>query len=149
MDQSPVRARILNVASKLFYEQGYHSTGINQIIEEAEIAKASLYNHFPSKTDVLLAYLEEAHDVWFEKLGALLAPVHDPRKKILALFDERIDSQVKSDFGGCRFIKISIEVAKHDPRVFAIVSQQKSRLKILIRTTLKFTPPLGELESPV
>ena len=51
MRESAVKDRILDTASRLFYERGDHTTGINQIIEEAEIARASLYNHFPSKTD--------------------------------------------------------------------------------------------------
>ena len=57
MRESSVKDRILDTASRLFYDQGYHVTGINQIIDEADIARASLYNHFPSKTDLLLAYL--------------------------------------------------------------------------------------------
>ena len=52
------RKRIIDTASRLFYQQGYTATGINQIIEEADISKASLYQHFKSKEDLLLEYLE-------------------------------------------------------------------------------------------
>ncbi len=48
-----VRSRILQTSMKLFYNQGVNSTGINQIIEEAKVAKASFYNHFPSKRDLI------------------------------------------------------------------------------------------------
>jgi AcrR family transcriptional regulator len=62
MRESTVKDRILDTASRLFYDQGYHITGINQIIDEADIARASLYNHFPSKTDLLLA-------IWTERIS--------------------------------------------------------------------------------
>ena len=52
MRESAVKDRILDTASRLFYDQGYHITGINQIIEEAEIARASLYNHFPNSMNL-------------------------------------------------------------------------------------------------
>ena len=48
------RERILDTAARLFYAQGYNSTGINQVIKEANVAKASLYQHFPSKEDLLI-----------------------------------------------------------------------------------------------
>ncbi len=52
-DGGSVRERILQTAMKLFYSQGIKSTGINQIIEESKVAKASFYNHFPSKRDLI------------------------------------------------------------------------------------------------
>ena len=57
MKKEKVRERIIRVASDLFYKQGYNSTGINQIIAEADIVIGSLYNHFSSKNDLLQAYL--------------------------------------------------------------------------------------------
>ena len=93
MRESTVKDRILDTASRLFYDQGYHVTGINQIIEEAEIARASLYNHFPSKTDLLLAYLDRTHIEWFVELDSYLAPLPTAREKLIALFDFRIGRQ--------------------------------------------------------
>src|SRR6185437_5228472 len=98
MRESAVKDRILDTASRLFYDQGYHVTGINQIIEEAGIARASLYNHFPSKTDLLLAYLDRTHAEWFGELERYLAPVPTAREKLLALFDFRIDRQRRLNY---------------------------------------------------
>ena len=124
-----VKDKILNVASRLFYQQGYNLTGINQIIEEAGIAKASLYNHFKSKTDLLMAYLELAEKQWFAELDAFLKPLSGPREKILALFDHRIYRQQSSGFNGCRFIKISAEINREESRVFDFVSSYKERAR--------------------
>src|SRR5262249_52243384 len=107
MRESAVKERILETASRLFYDQGYHVTGINQIIEEADIARASLYNHFPSKTDLLLAYLDQTHQEWFMELDHYLTDFSTPREKLLALFDFRIERQRTLKYKGCHFNKIT------------------------------------------
>ena len=56
--KSNTRAKIIETASELFYTKGYNLTGINEIIKESGIAKATLYSHFNSKEDLLVAYLE-------------------------------------------------------------------------------------------
>src|ERR1700760_2389308 len=66
----PVVGKILDTAERLFYTQGFDSTGINQVIEEADIAKASLYKHFKSKTDLLVGYLSRLDERWFDRLVA-------------------------------------------------------------------------------
>jgi AcrR family transcriptional regulator len=131
MKESAVRERILGTASRLFYDQGYHVTGINQIIEEADIARASLYNHFPSKTDLLLAYLDNTHASWFAELDAFLKPVEGAREKLLGIFDFRIQRQVKLKFKGCHFNKIAAE-ASDDEAVLFRVRAFKQRLRNLI-----------------
>src|ERR1700734_209683 len=117
MRESGVKDRILETASRLFYEQGNHMTGINQIIDEADIARASLYNHFPSKTDLLLAYLDRTHQLWFEELDIFMATISGPRERLLALFDFRIRRQLRLKYKGCHFNKIIAETCE-DQEVF-------------------------------
>lgn len=137
MKESSVRTKILDTASRLFYEQGYNSTGINQVIEEADIARASLYNHFATKTDLMIAYLQSAEEKWFVELDAFLKPIKDPRKKIIGMFDFRMARQLRTNFGGCQFIKISSEVSRDEKKVFEIVKHQKEHVKIYIKNILK------------
>ena len=59
LDKLPVRKRILTSATRLFYRQGIKNTGINQIITESNVAKASFYQYFPSKDRLILACLDE------------------------------------------------------------------------------------------
>ena len=132
MAESKVKDKILGIATKLFYHQGYNLTGINQVIAEAEIARGSLYNHFPSKTDLLIAYLERANETLTTDLDEKILPIRDPKKKILALFDFRIDKQQHNNFGGCPFIKINAEVDRSELQVIALTQQIKEKLKISI-----------------
>jgi AcrR family transcriptional regulator len=138
MRESAVKDRILDTASRLFYNQGYHSTGINQIIDEADIARASLYNHFPSKTDLLLAYLDRTHADWFVELDAYLAPMTTPREKLLGLFDYRIQRQRKLKYKGCHFNKITAETSE-DEQVYRRVKMHKERFREYIRVLVKQT----------
>lgn len=132
MAANNVHDKIVDVAFRLFYEQGYNRTGINQVIEEAGIAKASLYNHFPSKTDLLLAYLNRFNDHWFSGADKLLATFSDPKQKLLAIFDYRINNQRKNGYGGCAFIKISAELDNSEPEVTKLVAANKERLRTYI-----------------
>ncbi|MEI6950469.1 TetR/AcrR family transcriptional regulator [Paraflavisolibacter sp. H34] len=132
-----IRSKILETATHLFYTQGYNSTGINQIIDESNIAKASLYHHFKSKSDLLYAYLEEFSDRWFVQLHSHIDPLNDPKEKILGLFDFRMNRQVVSNYGGCPFIKASAEVAPEDQRAFELINQNKMKFRDLILELLQ------------
>jgi AcrR family transcriptional regulator len=66
--ESQPRDRIIDTALRLFYEQGYLATGINQIIAESQVAKATFYSHFPSKENLCIAYLQARHVVWMKWL---------------------------------------------------------------------------------
>ncbi|HVS95315.1 MAG TPA: TetR/AcrR family transcriptional regulator [Puia sp.] len=136
MKESAVKDRILNTASRLFYDQGYHVTGINQIIDEADIARASLYNHYPSKTDLLLAYLDRTNEAWFRDLERYLHPLPTAREKLLALFDFRIHRQRSSGYRGCHFSKITAETSD-DEQVFQRVKAHKERFRALICQLVK------------
>ena len=96
--KSSVKERILNTASRLFYHQGYNSTGINQIIAEADIAIGSLYKHFQSKADLLYYYLEQEEIEYFANLDDYLKEEKHPLQKLLKLIDYRIKVQEHSQF---------------------------------------------------
>jgi len=133
MKKEKVQERIIRVASDLFYRQGFNSTGINQIIAEADIAIGSLYNHFSSKNDLLLAYLAKEEFEWFKGVEEHFAKVSEPREKIFSLINYRKKLQISSKFAGCHFIKIVSEVGDSSPEVSDFVKQHKLKQKELIR----------------
>lgn len=138
MKESAVKDRILDTASRLFYDQGYHVTGINQIIDEADIARASLYNHFPSKTDLLLAYIDRTNEQWFRDLERYLYNLPTAREKLIGLFDFRIQRLRSSGYKGCHFSKIAAETCDEE-QVFLRVKAHKERFRGLIRQLVRDT----------
>lgn len=107
------RDRLLGAATKLFYRDGFHAVGIDRILDEAGVAKMTLYNHFPSK-DTLIAEALRQRAALFEKgFKRDVMAVPAPRKRLLALFDA-LDAWFKTpDFQGCMFVAAAAEF--HDP----------------------------------
>ena len=67
---SPARSRILDTAFRLFYARGIRAVGVDLIIAESGVAKATFYRHFPSKDELVLAYLDKVDGVWTGQLRA-------------------------------------------------------------------------------
>lgn len=148
MKKEKVRDRIIRVASELFYKQGYNSTGINQIIAEADIAIGSLYNHFASKSDLLQAYLIKEEQDWFEGLEKSIANISDPKEKISAIIDYRKMLQKSSKFSGCHFIKIVSETGDGNAAVSDFVRNHKEKQKEVISSIVKEYNDLYQLPDP-
>ena len=125
-----VREQIVATADRLFYKQGYNLTGINQIIEEAGVAKASLYYHFPSKEDLCVAYLKRRYENWSAMLEQYLAGIDDPRERIRRCFECRAQYLLKNDFSGCSYIRIISEMPQRSARINrqAVLIKEKQRL---------------------
>lgn len=126
------KERILKTVERLFCEQGYLSTGINQIIAEAQVAKASFYQHFSSKEGLILEYLE-THASSLDSLLKQLDQEHsDSRAKIIALFDSLANLVEQTNFQGCIFLNISAEFSDSESRPRKLIAQCKNNLKVYI-----------------
>jgi len=106
-DASPARRRLLDTATRLFYTEGIHAVGIDRIIAEAGIAKATFYNHFPSKDDLVLAYVEEQDRIGREAVAAL--PKQLPRKMIAAILGRISAAVAPGGWRGCPFLNAAAE----------------------------------------
>lgn len=101
MIKQGVRERIIEAASRLFYFQGFNQTGINQIIAEANVAKASMYQHFRSKEDIAVAYLQGRHIMWMGNLNECVSRSTHKEGKIVGCFDYLTEWLTEVDFRGC------------------------------------------------
>ncbi|MEJ2865815.1 TetR/AcrR family transcriptional regulator [Actinomycetospora flava] len=98
------RDRILTTASRLFYSRGVRAVGMNQVITEAGTGKNLLYSHFPTKNDLVAAYLERARDIRdAQTRRARDAAADDPRAQLLAVVEEIAERTARPDFRGCAF----------------------------------------------
>ncbi|PIW27399.1 MAG: TetR family transcriptional regulator [Rhodospirillales bacterium CG15_BIG_FIL_POST_REV_8_21_14_020_66_15] len=113
---SPKRDLLIDTALRLFGRHGFHAVGVDRVIEEAGVARMTLYNHFKSKDELILAVLrrrDERFRNWFMRRVERAAP--DPRGRPLAVFDA-LDEWVRGDdFTGCMFVAAAAEYGGDDP----------------------------------
>jgi AcrR family transcriptional regulator len=124
--ESGVYQRVMDTACRLFYQEGIQAVGIQRLIDEAGIAKASLYAHFASKDDVVVAYLErhgaDLRDAVQEHLdNARLSA----RGKLLKIFDMVVAMVEAPGFRGCPFLNASGELADPDHPIKAAAQRQR------------------------
>ena len=106
----PARERILETAFRLFYARGPRGVGVDTVIAESGVAKATLYKHFPRKDDLILAYLDNVDQVWFGQLrAAARAAGDDPRDQLVDMFDALASACRRDGYHGCAFINTAAE----------------------------------------
>jgi AcrR family transcriptional regulator len=109
---SETRQRILETADRLFYQDGLRAVGIDRIIAEAGVAKMSLYKHFPSKDDLILAVLQYREQVVLELLRSAMERHSKKMKSPLRAFFAALKDWFETpDFRGCAFQNAAIELA--------------------------------------
>lgn len=126
------KTQIIEVASKLFFEQGYHVTGIKQIIEAADIAKGTFYSHFKSKEELGLEWLELGSHKWKERRNAFLENFETPAEKLVALFDFQAKGAEECGYRGCAMLNMLAETPELGcPMRKAIRSYKKDYLAFI------------------
>ena len=108
------RERILETAADLFFTQGFRATGINEVIARSGVAKATFYNHFPTKDDLCLAYLRDRNTNEFEAISAFVHDHVTPRERFLAVMESVQPWLEANNLRGCAFLNMVAEVP--DPR---------------------------------
>jgi AcrR family transcriptional regulator len=123
------RQRILETASSLFHKQGYNSTGINQIIADSKVAKATFYLHFKSKEDLCVEFLNKRHDFWFDQLKEFISKSKTNKTKILASFEFLIFMNEKENFRGCSFLNTLSEIPTENTKILNVIQNHKNDLR--------------------
>ncbi|AKE42174.1 TetR family transcriptional regulator [Corynebacterium kutscheri] len=103
------RQRLLDSATELFSTQGIRVIGIDRILREADVAKASLYSLFGSKDALVIAYLEELDRKWRDAYSKRTEEMLSPEEKILAFFDQYIEQELQRGFRGSLFLNAANE----------------------------------------
>lgn len=106
---SEARARLLNAATELFYAEGLHAVGVDRVIARAQVTRATLYRHFPSKDDLLVAYLSRADEAIRARTEQARAPGSDPADVVRAVGRDVTDDIRGPGFRGCAFLNAAAE----------------------------------------
>lgn len=104
------RDRILYTAHRLFYSEGIRATGVDRVIAEAQVAKLTFYRHFPSKNDLVAAFLEFRHERWMAWFTDAVARHSQKRPGIAALVPVLREWFEDENFRGCAFINGAVEL---------------------------------------
>jgi AcrR family transcriptional regulator len=112
-DRRSARQKILDTAGARFYREGFRAVGIDTIIAESGVAKMTLYRHFPSKDDLIVAYLEESNRKFWAWFEAALGQ-GSPRSQLLALFEGVQRLAASPICYGCTFQHAASDFPTHD-----------------------------------
>ncbi|ALC83900.1 MULTISPECIES: TetR/AcrR family transcriptional regulator [Bacillus] len=113
--RSSARQRLLDVASDLFYREGIRSISMDTIVERSGVSKATLYRHFPTKDDLIMAYLKEVDDhIWQHFDKAITQHEGSPKAQLMALIDATIELLTPEYYRGCPFLNAFTEFSEEN-----------------------------------
>lgn len=124
-ERRSARERLLDAADELFYEEGIQTVGIDRVIAHAGVAKASLYDLFGSKEELVRSYLQRRHQLRQARMRDRIARHERPREKILSLFDVFAEAAANPKFSGCAFARAGAE-ARPGSSVKAAVDESRA-----------------------
>jgi len=126
--------QLIDTALRIFNSEGFHATGIDRVISESGVARMTLYNHFKSKDELILAVLrrrDENFRNWMMRFVEKKAKT--PREQLLAVFDALAEWFNDKAFSGCMFINAAAEFSDPDNPIHRLTTEHK----ILLRDYLK------------
>lgn len=131
---SAARDRLVDTAVALFNRYGFHATGVDRIVAAAKVAKKTLYSHFPSKEDLILAALARKEATFTEKfIPMVMASSNDPKVRLLTLFEMAKSWFSDPDFYGCLFVNAAVEYSEPGHPINACARRFKVQLRGFIR----------------
>lgn len=128
------RDKIVETALDLFYQHGFHATGIEKVLSGADVARMTLYNHFKSKEELIVAVLrrrDENFRDWVVRYVEQKAGT--PRDRLLALFDAHAEWFAEKGFRGCLFINAAAEFAGNSDSIHHAAAEHKRLIISFIR----------------
>lgn len=142
---SPKKDHLLDTAYRLFYAEGYHAVGIDKILAEAKTAKMTLYHHFKSKDELIVAALERRGlEIGKSKMQVLAKAKQTPIGQIEGVFDWLEQWFETSDFNGCAMLRAIAEYPNED----SIINQAVKRIKQKSVDFIQSQCELLELKKP-
>ena len=135
MSGKSAKEKILDAAAVLFYNEGIANTGINAITDRAGVAKMSLYNNFPTKSDLIATYIQVRHQEWLDLYAKRLSKAHTPFERILSLFDayqDHAEFAYEKGFRGCGLLNAAAEFPAASPERLAVKQHKDEVEQILV-----------------
>jgi AcrR family transcriptional regulator len=132
-DKATTRQRLLAAARELFYENGICASGVGAVAERAGVTKMTLYAHFPSKDDLVVAYLEDSDRRWQGFLEERLSGHEDSRDRLLAVCDAYREYFTAREMRGCAFVNCAAEFPDPDHPARRVIGRHKAGVRERLR----------------
>ncbi len=137
-DSEPARARerILDAAYELFSKRGIRAVGTEEVLAKAKVAKSTLYRHFASKEELVLAFLQRREQRWTREfvLAEATRRGSTARERLLAIFDVFDEWFHRDDFEGCSFINVLLEMGDLDGPLGKASAAHLEYIRSVVRT---------------
>ncbi len=128
------RDRILDVAARLFYERGVHAVGLQQVIDDYGCGKNLLYREFPSKDELVVAWLERCRQDWAAKVDRAIEPLAgDPAAQLVAIVRVAADDIAGPTFRGCALRNTHVEFPDPDHPAHRVAVEHLVALRAQLR----------------
>ncbi|MFJ9820851.1 TetR/AcrR family transcriptional regulator [Streptomyces sp. NPDC101151] len=131
----PPRERLVRAASRLFYYEGVRAIGVERLIAEAGVTKATFYRHFASKDDLVVAYLL-TKDAYYRQVAEPLAAGHPPAAAIDLIFEAISEHARERGFRGSPFLNAAAEYPAADHPVRGLVTAHRDWIRTLFQDLL-------------
>lgn len=145
------RNELIQRAFSLFYEQGFHATGVDTVLSGTGISKRTLYKYFSSKEELIVSAIQYYHQTNLQLIDKFIAEsgASSPQEKILALFDFLAERVNRGDFRGCLVINAKAEYAQTVPDISSSCKGYTDAIEgllqvFLLETGLKNTPAISK-----
>ena len=129
--------KVFQTASRLFYQNGYRAIGVDTLAAESGIGKMTLYRHYPSKDDLIVAYLRDSDELFWSNFEQTTKDSVTPREKLLAFFHSLQDYVTTPECYGCPFLNVATEYPEADHPGHQVALQHKQTVRARFRQLAK------------
>ena len=129
--------KVFQTAARLFYQHGYRAIGVDTIAAEAGIGKMTLYRHYPSKDDLIVAYLKDSNELFWNNFEQITKDSPTPREQLLAFFQSLQDYVKTPACYGCPFLNVATEYPETDYPGHQVALEHKQSVRARFRQLAK------------
>jgi AcrR family transcriptional regulator len=129
--------KVFQTASRLFYQNGYRAIGVDTLAAESGIGKMTLYRHYPSKDDLIVAYLKDSDELFWNNFEQITKDASTPREKLLAFFQSLQEYVKTPECYGCPFLNVATEYPEMDYPGHQIALEHKQTVQARFRQLAK------------
>ncbi len=124
------RERLLETAARLFFQHDYRAIGVDTLVAESGVGKMTLYRHFPSKDDLIVAYLRDTNDKFWMWFDEATGRTDEPAGKLMAFFQALEKLAMTPTCFGCPFLNAVVDFPEHTHPAHAVALEHKQAVRL-------------------